>query len=86
MKNDEGIETNVVAPKSISHLEAVSEIRAQKRKMENEENENDNFKINISDQSFHLDSLDIHNIEEPQKQMELFPDLLTDELDIEVLD
>jgi hypothetical protein len=89
VKNDEGIETNVVAPKSISHLEAVSEIRAQKRKMENEENEeneNDNFKINISDQSFHLDSLDIHNIEEPQKQMELFPDLLTDELDIEVLD
>ena len=64
-------------------------MRAQKRKMENEENEeneNDNFKINISDQSFHLDSLDIHNIEEPQKQMELFPDLLTDELDIEVLD
>lgn len=86
VKNDEGIETNVVAPKSISHLEAVSEMRAQKRKMENEENENDNFKINISDQSFHLDSLDIHNIEEPQKQMELFPDLLTDELDIEVLD
>ena len=86
VKNDEGIETNVIAPKSISHLEAVSEIRAQKRKMENEENENDNFKINISDQSFHLDSLDIHNIEEPQKQMELFPDLLTDELDIEVLD
>lgn len=87
VKNDEGIVSNVVAPKSISHLEAISEIRAQQRRMENEdEEENGDSKLNISDQPFHLDILDIHNIEEPQPQMELFPDLLMDELDVEVLD
>ncbi len=87
VKNDEGIVSNVVAPKSISHLEAMSEIRAQQRRMENEnDEENDDSKLNISDQPFNLDILDIHNIEEPQPQMELFPDLLMDELDVEVLD
>ena len=54
--------------------------------MENNDDDDDNSKLNISDQPFNLDILDIHNIEEPQPQMELFPDLLMDELDVEVLD
>ena len=86
VKNDEGIVSNVIAPKSISHLETISEIRSQQRKMENNDDDDDNSKLNISDQPFNLDILDIHNIEEPQPQMELFPDLLMDELDVEVLD
>jgi hypothetical protein len=86
VKNDEGIVSNVIAPKSISHLETISEIRSQQRKMENNDDDYDNSKLNISDQPFNLDILDIHNIEEPQPQMELFPDLLMDELDVEVLD
>jgi hypothetical protein len=47
-----------------------------------EEEEDDNVKLKISDQVFNLDSLDVHNIEEPK--LELLPDLLID--DIEILD
>ena len=39
-----------------------------------------NTKLNISDQAFNLDSLDIHNIEEPS--LDLMPDLLIDEIEI----
>jgi len=81
VKSDDGMITNVNAPKSISHLEEISEMRAQQRRMESEEDD-ENSKLNISDQTFNLDVLDIHNIEEPQ--LELLPDLLID--DIEILD
>ena len=47
-----------------------------------DEEDYDNIKLKISDQVFNLDSLDVHNIEEPK--MELLPDLLID--DIEILD
>ena len=47
-----------------------------------EEEEDDNVKLKISDQDFNLDTLDVHNIEEPK--LELLPDLLID--DIEILD
>jgi hypothetical protein len=72
----------VNAPKSISHLEEISEMRAQQRKMESNNDDDENSKLNISDQPFNLDVLDIHNIEEPQ--IELLPDLLID--DVEILD
>ena len=55
-------------------------MRYQQRKLENEDE--DNSKISISDQPFQLDTLDIHNIEEPR--LDLLPDLLID--DIEVLE
>ena len=71
--------TSVTASKSIERLEEISEMRAQQRKMEAED---ENVKLNISDQSIELGALDIHVIDEPK--MELFPDLLLD--DIEVLD
>jgi hypothetical protein len=81
VKGDDGIVSNIVAPKNIERLEEISEMRAKQRK-EEEEDGNDNIKLQISDQSFNLDALDIHNIEEPK--IDLLPDLLID--DIEVLD
>ena len=51
----------------------------EQRKQELEDEDN-NIKLNISDQDFTLDSLDINNIEEPK--LELLPDLLIDEIEI----
>jgi hypothetical protein len=82
IKSSDGNIISVNAPKTIQRLEEISEIRSQQRKMENEEDENDNIKLNISTQPFELDTLDIHNIEEPK--LDLLPDLLID--DIEVLE
>lgn len=81
VRGDDGSVSNVMAPKSIERLEEISEIRAKQRR-EDEEEDGNNVKLQISDQSFHLDTLDIHNIEEPR--IDLLPDLLLD--DIEVLD
>ena len=85
VKTDDGSVSNVNAPKSIERLEEISqirnELRNQQRKMEEDEDDN-NAKLKISDQVFNLDSLDVHNIEEPK--LELLPDLLID--DIEILD
>ena len=79
IKTEDGQISNVNAPKTISRLEEISTMRAQQRKME-EDDEEDNIKLNISEQSFNLDALDIHNIEEPK--IELLPDLLFDDIEI----
>ena len=79
IKTEDGQISNVNAPKTISRLEEISNMRVQQRKME-EEDDNDNIKLNISEQSFNLDALDIHNIEEPK--IELLPDLLFDDIEI----
>ena len=79
VKTDDGIVSNVNAPKSIEHLEEISQLRNQQRKMDEEEDDN-NIKLKISDQVFNLDSLDVHNIEEPR--LELLPDLLIDDIEI----
>ena len=81
VKGDDGIVSNVMAPKSIARLEEISEMRSRQRK-EDEEDDDDNVKLQISDQPFYLDAFDVHNIEEPK--IDLLPDLLID--DIEVLD
>ena len=80
IKEGDGSVINVNAPKDIDRLEQISEIRAQQRRMENEND--DSGKLNISDQTFNLDDLDVHNIEEPK--IDLLPDLLID--NIEILD
>jgi len=79
VKTDDGTIANISAPKTLSRLEEISEIRSKQRKMESEEEE-ENVKLKISDQSFQLDSLDVHSIEEPT--MGLLPDLLLDEIEI----
>ena len=81
VKNSDGNEVSVNAPKDIQRLEEISQMRYQQRKAEEEE-EDSNEKLKISDQPFNLDVLDVHNIEEPK--LELLPDLLID--DIEVLE
>jgi hypothetical protein len=83
VKTPDGSITSISAPKDVGTLEQISQMRNQQRKMEEaEEEDDDNVKLTISDQPFQLDSLDVHNIEEPK--LDLLPDLLID--DIEVLD
>ena len=78
VKTDDGSISNVNAPKSIDRLEEISQLRNQQRKMD--EDDDDSVKLKISDQVFNLDSLDVHNIEEPR--LELLPDLLIDDIEI----
>lgn len=79
VKTDDGTIANISAPKTISRLEEISEIRTKQRKMESDDDE-ENIKLHISDQPFNLDSLDVHSIEEPT--IDLLPDLLIDEIEI----
>ena len=77
----DGNTMNVEASKDISRLEEISEIRARQRKIDADYDDDDsNIKLNISDQPFSLDSLDVHAIEEPK--IDLLPDLLMDEIEI----
>jgi hypothetical protein len=79
VKTEDGI-SQIEAPKNIERLEEISALRNEQRKRELEEEENNNVRLNISDQSFSLDNLDVHNIEEPK--MDLLPDLLIDEIEV----
>ena len=79
IRTDDGTITSVVAPKSIPQLEE----RAQQRRMEEvaaESTPDISDKLHISDQTFSLDALDVHSIEEPA--IELLPDLLMDEIEV----
>ena len=78
IKTETGI-SQITAPKNIERLEEISAIRNEQRKREADDDD-DNIKLNISDQSFNLDNLDIHNIEEPK--LDLLPDLLIDEIEV----
>ena len=80
VKTEDGNVANVSAPKTIDRLEEISQMRTQQRKMDEEDD--DNVKLNISGETFNLDALDVHNIDEPT--IDLLPDLLID--DIEVLE
>ena len=71
----------VDAPKNLERLEEISAMRNAQRKMEEEEDNDDNVRLQIFDQDVALDSLDVHNIEFPEMRLE--PDLLLD--DVEVL-
>ena len=79
IRTDDGTITSVVAPKSIPQLEE----RAQQRRIEEAATESApdmSDKLHISDQTFSLDALDVHSIEEPA--LELLPDLLMDEIEV----
>lgn len=80
VKNDNGNIENINAPKTIERLEEISEFRAQQRKMETQDDDDNNVKLSISEQTFNLDDMDVHNIEEPK--LELLPDLLIDDIEI----
>ena len=80
VKTEDGSVSNVSAPKTIERLEEISDLRYQQRKME-EEGDDDNSKLNISSETFTLDNLDVHNIEEPPLELSL-PNLLMDEIEV----
>jgi hypothetical protein len=79
IKTDEGI-SQINAPKSLDRLEEISVIRNEQRKRDSEEEDEQNIKLQILDEDFKLDNLDIHNIEEPK--LDLLPDLLIDEIEV----
>jgi hypothetical protein len=80
VKDDNNNIVSISAPKSIEHLNEISNIRAQQRRYEdgNGDEDDENVKLKITDQPFDLD--DIHNVEEPK--MDLLPDLLLDEFEV----
>ena len=75
-------EEKINAPKNIERLEELSEIRYNQRKLEADDDDDSNQKIQILDESVNLDALDVHVINEPE--LETLPDLIID--DIELLD
>jgi PBP1b-binding outer membrane lipoprotein LpoB len=79
IKTNDGIE-QINAPKNVERLEEISAMRNEQRKREEENNDSNNSKLTISEQSLSLNDLDIQNIEEPK--MDLFPDLLIDEIEV----
>jgi len=82
-RDEDNNEIKVEAPKDIDRLEEISEMRNEQRKLETEEDDDeDNPRLKIADEDVKLDYLDIHNIDTPN-EMSLMPDLLID--DIEVL-
>lgn len=73
-------EQQINAPKSIERLEEISEIRYNQRKLETDDDNSENQKIQILDESANLDSLDIHVINEPE--LETLPDLIIDDIEL----
>jgi len=73
----------VSAPKDPEILEQISVIRNEQRKLESGDDDEDNERLQISDQVVDLGATDIQVIDNPSTSMELMPDLLID--DIEVL-
>lgn len=77
-------EHNIDAPKDIETLEKISELRNNQRKEEYDD-ESDDDKIVISNEDMKLDLLDIHSLNDDEKdkrELELNPETL----DIEILD
>lgn len=82
VKTDDGV-SQITAPKNLERLEEISYIRNEQRKRESEEDD-DNVKLNITNETFNLDNLDVHNIDD--SKFDLLPDLLPDTIEFEVLD
>jgi len=77
VKTEDGKINNVIAPKTLERLDEISDKRYQERKQMAEEEEDD-MKIKISDESFELGNID--KVEEPS--LSLIPDLLIDNIEI----
>jgi len=72
---------NVVVPKTDENLDYISNMRAAQRRLDEASDDDDNnIKLNISNESVSLDSLGLLSIEEPK--MDLLPDLLLDEIEV----
>jgi hypothetical protein len=72
---------NVVVPKTFENLDYISNMRSEQRKIdEANDSDDDNVKINISEEFISPESLGLLSIEEPK--MDLLPDLLLDEIEV----
>jgi hypothetical protein len=80
VQDENNFVSNIDAPKSIERLEEISEMRNIQRKKEIDSENDDNIKLNITNDSIELGDLDIHVIDEPK--LNLIPDLLLDEIEI----
>ena len=69
--------SSINAPKTIDRLEEISNMRANQRRIE-EENDYDDERITISNNDISLDNLDIQNI---SLDMDELPDLLKDDIE-----
>ena len=79
--SNDGKFQSVVVPKTFENLDYISNMRAEQRKLdESNDSEDDNIKINISDEFVSPESLGLLSIEEPK--MDLLPDLLLDEIEV----
>lgn len=76
VSNENGNVVPVIVPKTVENLEKISNMRAEQRKLDETDDDNDNERLTISSEPIVLDSMDIHVIDEPK--LELFPDLLID--------
>ena len=82
VKTDNGI-SQIAAPKSLDRLEEISVMRNEQRKRELDDDD-DNIKLKITDESFNLDNLDINTIDESSK-VDILPELLPDTIEFDVL-
>ena len=82
-RDEDNNELVIEAPKTVDRLEEISAMRNAQRKLEEngDSDEEENVRLRIFDQDVNLDSLDVHNIDFPE--MNLDPDFLLD--DVEVL-
>ena len=81
VSNSDGQIQNVVVPKTYENLDYISNMRSEQRKLdEANDSDDDNIKINISDEFVSPESLGLLSIEEPK--MDLLPDLLLDEIEV----
>ncbi len=80
VRGSDGLEEKIEAPKTIERLEEISNIRNEQRKNEEEDDDEPNVKLFISDENVELDNLDVHVVGEPQ--LELLPELMIDDVEI----
>jgi hypothetical protein len=66
------------APKDIERLEEISNMRYEQRKLEME---NDDDKLQISDQDINLSDFDIHSFDEPAPSASSIPDLIFNDIE-----
>ena len=81
VRDTNNVESSVNSPKSIEHLELLNKQRAELRSLDDDDDDEGNVRLNISNQSVSLSDFDVQVMDEPK--LELLPDLLID--DIEVL-
>ena len=82
VKDEYNKEHSINAPKSIERLQEISDIRHLQRKLETEDDKEDNYqpRISISNEDVNLDNLDVHIIGEPE--LETLPDLIIDDIEL----